>query len=149
MNCTLTLRVTLGNIRLFMAPHGYDSTMTMTIGGTAGMPQSLAMQVGYEDTNARQAPQSQRQPHTQPQFIQKKTTSHTCARVLTNAYLYTTYVSFLCEMTPALSSKKYANIAAFVIFRPHLTGYLFVCVNVLCECVRARARKRVCAKSCL
>jgi hypothetical protein len=31
--------------------------MTVTVGGTAGLPQSLAAQLGYAGTNARRVPQ--------------------------------------------------------------------------------------------
>ncbi len=39
--------------RLFLAPQGVDSTMTITVGGTTGIPLSLAAQLGYAGTNAR------------------------------------------------------------------------------------------------
>jgi hypothetical protein len=55
--------------RLFLAPQGADSTLTISVGGTAGIPQSLAAQLGYAGTNARcvaPAPLSSAPPTSNP-----------------------------------------------------------------------------------
>jgi hypothetical protein len=39
--------------RLLLAPQGQDSTLAISVGGTPGIPQSLAAQLGYAGTNAR------------------------------------------------------------------------------------------------